>query len=141
MALRPIRWNPVQVEVADLVTSGPTIDPVFKSPLVKKVRPTTYVYSAQVNFKVKDQDRKARTDAGDRPRTKGHLVLRTGDLAPNTSLPKPMKGWQITTLFVGTDQEQAVDYLIEEVRHESNLRGRPLLVYCEFELNKDRGHG
>jgi hypothetical protein len=126
--------------VVDLVTSGPTIDPVFRSPTVKKVRPTSYVYSAQVNLGSKDQDKKARTETGDRPRTRGHLVFRTRDLAPNTTLPKPKKGWQVKTLFVGTDQEQAVDWLIEEVRIESPLRGRPLLVYCELEMDRDRGH-
>ena len=86
----------------------------------------------------KDQDHKMRTTSGDRPQTNGWLVFRTFDLAPNSALPKPQNGWQIVELFSGTDQAQTVDYLIEEVRHESQLRGRPLLLYAEFQHNRDR---
>jgi len=114
------------------------IDPVFKVPVNKKAREQVFTYRAQVNFGRKRQDRKERTDAGDRTDTTGWLVMRTKDLAPNTTLEKPRKGDQIRKLYVGTEQEQEVDYLIEEVRHESPLRGRPLLLYVAFDENRER---
>ncbi len=135
---RPRNFNAVTVKIAELVRTGPTIDPVFKTAVNVKIRKIVRTYRAQVNLGNKEQDRKVRTTSGDRPATEGHLVLRTIDLAPNTSLPKPEKGWQIIELFADTDQAQTVDYLIEEVRHESQLRGRPLLIYCPFEHNRDR---
>ena len=135
---RPINWNPCLVKIADLTRTGPTIDPVFRVAVNAKERNVVRTYSAQVNLGAKTQDAKRRTASGDRPATNAHLVLRTLDLAPNTALPKPEKGWKIVALYVGTDQEMVVDYLIEEVRHESPLRSRPLLIYVEFNKDRDR---
>ena len=135
---RPVNWNPVTVKIAELVRTGPTIDPVFRAPVNTKIRKVVHTYKAQVNLGNKQQDKKFRTASGDRPTTEGHIVLRTVDLAPNTPLVKPQKGWQIIALYADTDQELEVDYLIEEVRYESPLRGRPLLIYATFQLNRDR---
>jgi len=129
---RPRNWNPVSVTLRAIDDDATKWDPVFKVPLNRKARAPEYTYQAQVNFKMKEQDEKNRMDTGDRTTTRGHLVMRTYDLAPNSSLPKPEKGWQVTGLYVGTDQEMVVDYLVEQVRHESPLRGRPLLIYIEF---------
>lgn len=138
---RPIRWNPVRVEVRALSEDASKIDDVFRVPRNRKVRPTTYIYNAQVNLGKKAQDRKEPQFLGDRTETSGWILLRTCDLAPNSALPKPVKGWKITKLFVGTDQEQEVDYLIKEARHESQLNGRPLLLYCPFENNIEKARG
>lgn len=135
---RPVRWNPVTVEVKALSEQESKVDPVFRTARNRKVRTTAYIYNAQVNLGKKAQDRKDRQHLGDRTETRGWILLRTCDLAPNSDLPKPQTGWKITKLFVGTDQEQKVDYLIEEVRHESQLRGRPLLLYCEFERDREK---
>lgn len=136
MALRrPRNWNPVKVKIRAIDREASKFDPVFKTPLNKKVRGTEYVYNVQVNLGKKTQDKKARVDTGDRTETDGHLVFRTVDLAPNTALPKPEKGWQIVALYVDHEQEMEVDYLIEEVRHESPLRGGPLLIYTPFREN------
>ena len=135
---RPFNWNPVGVRIVDLTRSGPTVDPVFKTPVNIKARPQAYDYKAQVNLGRKAQDRKFRTASGDRPQTNAHLVFRTKDLAPYTALPIPQKGWKITALYAGELDEIVVDYLIEEIRYESPLRGRPLLIYVEFSENKDR---
>ena len=129
---RPRNWNPVSVTLRAIDNDATNWDPVFKVPINRKARRPEYSYPAQVNFKMKDQDEKNRRDTGDRTTTSGHLVMRTLDLAPHTDLPKPQKGWQVAMLYGGTDQEMAVDYLVEEVRHESPLRGRPLLIYIEF---------
>jgi hypothetical protein len=115
------------------------VDEHFRTPRSQKRREVSYLYSAQINFGRKEQEAKLRTDAGDRAETDAHIVLRTCDLAPYTSLPRPETGWKITVIYEGENEEQAVDYLIEEVRVESPLRGRPLLVYCRFEHNRDRG--
>lgn len=136
---RPRFWNPVAVVVRELDRDVSNIDPVFKTPINRKTRIQEHVYNAQVNLGRKAQDRKGRVETGDRPETRGWLVMRTLDLVPNSDLPKPQKGWKIVKLYAGTDQELHVDYLIEEVRHESPLRGRPLLLYVEFELNRERG--
>jgi hypothetical protein len=138
---RPYHWNPVGVRIADLTRTGVTIDPIFNTPINQKIRPVTYDYQAQINFGSKRQDRKWRTEEGDRPVTMAHLVMRTLDLSPNTTLPKPQKGWKIVAIYAGTDQEQAVEYVVEELRHESPLRGRPLLIYLPFRENVNRGPG
>lgn len=135
---RPRFFNGNCVLIKELSEDLSKVDPVFRVPMNRKVRSTEHLYNAQVNFGKKAQDEKMRTELGDRTRTRGWLVLRTIDLAPNTSLPKPKKGWKITKLYANTDQEQEVDYLIEEVRHESPLGGRPLLIYVEFEENRER---
>lgn len=133
MALRrPRSFNAIKVKIKPLDRSATKFDDVFKVPRNRKVRGKAITYPAQINFMRKEQDRKAREDTGDRTVTNGHLVMRTFDLAPNTSLLKPEKGWLITCLYVGTPQEQAVKYLIEEIRHESPLRGAPLLIYLPF---------
>lgn len=140
MALRrPFHWNPVTVQIAAL-DDVQVFDPVFKTPINQKKRTTVRLYQAQVNFGRNQQDRRVRFEAGDRPDTTAHLVMRTCDLAPNVAaLPKPKKGWKITGLYMGTHQEQVVDYLIEQIRHESPLRGAPLLIYVEFRENVERG--
>lgn len=135
---RPINWNPVRVKIANITRVGPTIDPVFNVPVNTKERLITYTYDAQVNLMMKSQDRKFRTASGDRPDTRGHLVFRTIDLAPITALPKPEKGWKIVALYAGEVDELEVDYLIEEIRHESPLRGRPLLIYASFQMDRNR---
>ena len=142
MALdRPRNWNPSSVRIESLTRTGPTIDPVFRVPLQQKSHPDSYDYPAQINLKRKDQDRKNRTDAGDRALTRGYIILRTKDLAPRTELPIPQKGWKVTALYAGTELEVAVDWKLEEVRYESPLRGLPLLIYCEFEMDRDRSRG
>lgn len=138
---RPRFWNGNAVRVSSLVREGPSVDPHFRTPRSQKRREVTYLYDAQINFGRKEQDAKLRMNSGDRAQTSAHIVLRTCDLAPHTALPKPEKGWKITVIYEGQDFEQKVDYLIEEVRVESPLRGRPLLVYCMFEENRDRGQG
>jgi hypothetical protein len=135
---RPVNWNGNTVTIENVVRTGVSVDPVFKTPVNKKLRTTVHTYNAQINLGTKEQDRKMRTLSGDRPNTTGHIVLRTCDLAPHTALPRPEKGWKITALYAGTPLEETVDWLIEEVRLESPLRGQPLLVYCEFEHNRDR---
>jgi hypothetical protein len=129
----------VKIRALDQVQSK--VDPVFRTSLNRKVRAATYEYNAQINLGKKAQDRKERVDTGDRTSTRGWLVLRTHDLAAASSPPKPEKGWKIVAIYVGTDQEQEVDYLIEEVRHESPYRGRPLLVYLDFEQNREKARG
>jgi hypothetical protein len=136
---RPRFWNGNAVRISSLVRTGPSVDEHFKGPRSQKRREVSYLYNAQINFGRKDQDSKFRTDAGDRAETSAHVVLRTCDLAPHTALPRPEKGWKVTAIYVGESEEQATDYLIEEVRVESPLRGRPLLVYCVFAENRDRG--
>jgi len=138
VAKRPRFWNGNAVRISTLVRTGPSIDPHFKTPRSQKRREVEHLYSAQINFGRKDQDAKFRTDSGDRPDTTAHIVLRTCDLAPYTTLPRPEKGWKIKMLYEGQPEAQAVDYLIEQVRVESPLRGRPLLIYCEFLKDRDR---
>jgi len=138
---RPRFWNGTAVRVSTLVRTGPSVDDHFRTPRSQKRREVSHLYNAQINFGRKEQDAKFRTDSGDRAQTAAHIVLRTCDLAPYTALPKPEKGWKITVIYEGENEEQAVDYLIEEVRVESPLRGRPLLVYCQFEEDRDRGQG
>lgn len=136
---RPINWNPCKVVIAALDETRSKVDPVFRSARAQKRRPVQRTYAAQVNFGRKDQDKKTRRETGDRSMTFGWLVVRTCDLAPNVpTLPKPKKGDQLVVLYKDTDQEQAVDYLIEHVRHESPLRGRPLLLYIEFAHNREK---
>lgn len=135
----PRNWNHVGVKLRAIDNDPTHYDPVFKVPLGRKVRATEYIYRAQINLGSKAQERKSREDTGDRPDTRGHILLRTCDLEPNSLLPKPKKGWMVVTLYVGTDQEQAVEYLIEEVRHESPKGGRPLLIYCPFMDNIEKG--
>lgn len=134
----PRNWNPVSVKIRAIDRDPTNYDPVFKVPINRKVRQTEYVYRAQINLGSKAQERKGREDTGDRPDTTGHLILRTCDLAPHSPLPKPEKGWMIVAIYADTDQEQSVEYLIEEVRHESPLRGRPLLIYCPFMDNIEK---
>lgn len=137
---QPYQWNPVQVTVTHVDVSATPLDPVFKNPVNRKARPSSTTYAAQINFGLKVDERRFRTLMGDRPMTKARarIVLRTCDLVPNTLLPRPKKGDKITTLYVGTANEEAVDYLIEEVRPESPLNGIPLLIYCEFERDRER---
>lgn len=134
----PRNWNPVAVKIRAIDRNASHYDPVFKVPLNRKVRQPEYVYQAQVNLGSKRQEHKGREDTGDRPDTTGHIVLRTCDLTPHSTLPKPEKGWMIVALYADTDQEIAVEYLIEEVRYESPLRGRPLLIYCPFMDNIEK---
>lgn len=141
VAQRPYNWNGCAVRIESLERSGPTVDPVFRTPISHKSRPVSYVYNAQINQGRKDANHKTRTDSGNRPETNAHIVLRTCDLAPYTELPRPETGWKITGLYVGEAEEIEVDYLIEQVRYESPWRGRPLLVYVEYQHNRDRGQG
>lgn len=136
----PAKWNPVAVEVTHVDVAATPTDPVFKNPVNRKARPTTTTYQAQVNSGNKTFERRFRTLMGDRPATKAreHIVIRTCDLAPNTPLPRPSKGDRITKLYKGTPNEEVVDFLIEEVRPESPLNGIPLLVYCEFERDREK---
>lgn len=139
MALRrPRHWNPVKVTIRAIDVDATRYDPVFKVPGNRKVRGTEYTYDAQVNLGMKAQDKKERVATGDHTDTTGHLVLRTYDLAPNSALPKPQKGWLIVGLYVDTPSEMAVDYLIEEVRHESPKAGEPLLIYVPFIENLEK---
>ena len=133
---RPVRWNPVRVEIKAINEQASKVDEVFGVPRNRKVRSTTRIYDAQVNLGKKAQDRKDRQSLGDRTETRGWIVLRTADITDE--LPQPQKGWKITKLFVGHPSEQKVDYLIEEVRFESPLRGGPLLIYCEFERDREK---
>ncbi len=135
---RPRNFNPIKVKIRAIDIAETKFDPDFKVPINRKVRKTEFVYNAQINLGRKEQDSKVRELTGDRTETNGHLVMRTFDLAPNTKLPKPQKGWKIVAIYVDTDQEQKVDYLIEEVRHESPLRGRPLLIYLPFIENVEK---
>ena len=154
----PRRWNPVGVEIApinaNLCTPAPpslSNDPrnVWRSPVNRKQygsapdgSSTKIIYEAQVNFGDSQfrQDRRVRTEPGEREDTFGWLVMRLADLQPkNPSGPvKPEKGWKITRLYVGAPHEIAVDYKIEEVRYESPLRRGPLLLYVEFERDRER---
>lgn len=136
----PYGWNPVRVTVTHVDVSATPIDPVFKNPTNRKAHPSSTTYQAQVNFGLKTDEKRVRTLMGDRPVTKSRsrIVLRTQDLVPTTSLVKPKKGDRITKLYVGTPAEEDVDYLIEEVRGESALGGAPILIYCEFERDRER---
>lgn len=135
---RPFFPNLICVEIAELSIVQSKVNPVWGSATPQKRRRNKRLYRCQINLGSKRQDRKFRTEKGDRTFTRGHLVFRTMDLAPNTALPKPKKGDQITRIYVDTDQVQDVDWLVEEVRYESPLKGRPLLMYVEFERNREK---
>lgn len=134
----PARWNLVTVTIARLDLPDTAVDPVFKVPTNRKARPQEIDYPAQVNFGLKRKEQRERTLMGDRPNTRARIVLRFVDLAPTTTLPRPRKGDKIVTLYKGTPAEETVDYLIEEVRPESPLGGAPLLLFVEFERDRER---
>jgi hypothetical protein len=126
------------IVIRELEIDDTCIDDDFDVPVNRKKRETEHLYSAQIKFLEGRKERRLRTAQGDRPDTRAHLVLRTKDLAPKTTLVIPKKGWKIVTLYVGHPSEETVDYLIEEVRPQSPLRGGPSLIYLGFEKNRDR---
>lgn len=128
---RPIRINPVRIKVKQFDATTTVEDSDFREPKSEKVFESVKELKGQVNFGGKTYSEVWRTRTGDEGRTMGWCVFRTSDL----------EKWGVTLRKGDRIIEIAgepMDLEIREVRFESPLRGKFLLVYAIFEHVKEK---
>lgn len=130
--------NLVEVEIQQLDRTKTQVDPDFKVASGKKVYKAAKKLKAQINQSGGPIDRFTRSLAGNLQTSEGHLVFRFDELADS----------DLIDCEVSDDDLQAGDlivkvaglktnYRVTEVRPESPLGGRFLLVYVMFEKNTE----
>lgn len=136
----PKRWNPVDIKIQRLDVPNTFIDDDFREPVSKKKRFTTITLRGQVNFgdRAFTVEERSRAAPGDEDVTKAHVVFRRKDLvdaglwdnaAPEDNLKKGDKIIEIAG--------ESFDLIFSEIRPESPLRGKFLLIYGEFEHERE----
>jgi len=128
----PERMNTVEIVVRKLSKDRTHWDADFEEPVTKKDRTEEVTLAGQVNLGRAGAafERRSRSLTGDRAESDGHLVFRKADLdAAGVTLEKGDRVIRVAG--------EAVDFLLTEVRPESPLRGGFLLVYAEFEHNRE----
>lgn len=128
----PVRWNPSEVVIRQLRTSGPTVltDPDYgeMDQGRKKEYFSDLVLQAQIVYGEKDARAPAIT--GDVGEADGHLTFKATDLeAQGVSLSKG----DLIVSIAGFP----VNYKIIEVRPSGHLRGRNWLVLAYFKNNDE----
>jgi hypothetical protein len=128
----PERMNTVEIVVRKLAKNRTHWDSDFEEPITKKDRSVEIFLRGQVNLGRAGSafERRSPSLTGDRAESDGHLVFRKADLdAAGVTLAKGDRVIRIAG--------EAVDFLLTEVRPESPLGGGFLLVYAEFEHNRE----
>lgn len=128
----PSRMNTVEIVLRKLGSDRTHWDPDFEEPLTKKNRTEEVVLHGQVNLGRSGSafDRRRPSLTGDRAESDGHLVFRKADIeAAGVTLRKGDRVVRVAG--------EEVDFLLTEVRPESPLGGEFLLVYAEFEENRE----
>lgn len=124
----PLRMNLVEIKIAQLRMSHTTIDSVYKEVVGKESRKTVILEGQDKRFRQSQLRAKL---GGDETVTAGHLVFKK-DYLDNMDVHL-RKGDRILEIA-----GEPVNYDIEEVRYESPLRGKNLLVYVEYREPKER---
>lgn len=123
--MAPFRLNLVEIVLRPLAKADTAWDPDFREPLGAKATGKEVTLLGQVNLGSKQLRERDRTATGDREPSEGHLVFRRMDVEAAGIAVK--KGDRVVRVA-----GEPVDFVITEVRPESPLAGKFLLVYAEF---------
>lgn len=131
----PYRMNLVDIELKQVNKPGTVIDVDFREPKGASKLQDVITLKGQVNFGGdKFFNRTERTFTGDAAPSDGHFVFRKKDLDDLSIILQ--KGDRVISV-AGVPMELELD----EIRFESSLRGKFLLVYAEFEQIREKKAG
>lgn len=130
--------NFVDVEIQQLDRTKTQVDPDFRVASGKKVYKAAKKLKGQINQSGGPIDRFARSLAGNLQTSEGHLVFRFDDLAEADLIDcetssEDLQPGDLITKVAGL----RTNYRVTEVRPESPLGGKFLLVYVLFEKNTE----
>jgi len=135
---KPVRINEMRIVLAPLDKVSTHVDSDFREPIGVKQRPAEVIVTGQVNLglvKNKRFELVKRSRTGDVEDLFGRLVFKKTDLVAQGVMIE--KGWKV--LRAGpSGSETIIDGVIIEVRPESPLNGDFLLIYVEFEYDREK---
>ena len=128
----PYRMNPVEIKIRQFNHQETNWDEDFREPWSDESYDGVITVRGQVNLGGKTEREVSRTNTGDAEPSYAWLVFRKRDL-DEASPPVVLKKADKVIEIAG----EAVDFVIRELRTESPLRGRFLLLYAILEAPKE----
>ncbi len=125
--MKPRMMNFVDIKIQQFNHGDTPWDDDFNEPLPNRSYDGLVTLKGQINLGNKENARQEMSSTGDETRTFGHCVFRKSDLDEAVPPVVLAKGDRVTEV-AGV----AVDYELTEIRPESPLRGKFLLIYAEF---------